>query len=122
MFFARKSVFAHIVWCVLAATVAMDSSAAESAKTVLQPTKAQSVTTIDIMDKLSKRHYRDLPIDDKLSVEFLENYLKTLDPGRLYFLQSDIDEFMKLKNQHDDYIKKGVWSRASPFIRFIRNA
>lgn len=110
--FARKSFFTHVFWCVLAASLAMESGA-EASKPVLQPTpalqptKAQSVTTIDIMDKLSKRHYRDLPIDDKLSIEFLENYLKTLDPGRLYFLQADIDGFMKDKHQHDDHIKKG---------------
>lgn len=104
--FARKSFFSHVFWCVLAAALAMESGA-DTGKPVLQPTKAQSVTTIDIMDKLSKRHYRDLPIDDKLSVEFLENYLKTLDPGRLYFLQADIDGFMKDKHQHDDHIKKG---------------
>jgi carboxyl-terminal processing protease len=73
----------------------------------LQPTQAQSVTTIDIIDKLDKRHYRDLPIDDKLSEAFLEKYLNTLDPARLYFLQADIDEFYKHKHQHDDYIKKG---------------
>lgn len=104
--FARKSIVTHVFWCVLATALAMDSIA-DTGKPALQPTKAQSVTTIDIMDKLSKRHYRDLPIDDKLSIEFLENYLKTLDPGRLYFLQADIDQFMKDKHQHDDYIKKG---------------
>jgi C-terminal peptidase (prc) len=99
--------FARLFWCVLSATFALESFAAATATPTLEPTKAQSVTTIDIMDKLSKRHYRNLPIDDKLSVEFLDNYLKTLDPGRLYFLQADIDSFMKDKLQHDDYIKKG---------------
>lgn len=103
---ARKSFISYAFWFVLAAFVALESSA-DAAKPALQPTKAQSVTTIDILDKLSKRHYRNLPIDDKLSVEFLENYLKTLDPGRLYFLQADIDRFMKDKHQHDDHIKKG---------------
>ena len=98
---ARKSFFTYLFWCVLATTLALESGA-DTGEPALQPTKAQSVTTIDILDKLSKRHYRNLPIDDKLSVEFLENYLKTLDPGRLYFLQADIDGFMKDKHQHDD--------------------
>lgn len=99
--------FSRIFWCVLSTTLALESFAAATATPTLEPTKAQSITTIDIMDKLSKRHYRNLPIDDKLSVEFLDNYLKTLDPGRLYFHQADIDNFMKDKLQHDDYIKKG---------------
>jgi len=89
--------------CLLAWTSA---SYATEIKT-LQPTQSQTITTIDIIDKLDKRHYRDLPIDDNLSLSFLDNYLKTLDPARLYFLQSDIDEFYKHKHQHDDYIKKG---------------
>jgi carboxyl-terminal processing protease len=119
--------FARILWCALATTIALDSfaetakalpepakaelevtkSPIEAVRAPLEPTKAQSVTTMDILDKLSKRHYRNLPIDDKLSVEFLENYLKTLDPARLYFLQTDVDAFMKQKHQHDDYLKKG---------------
>lgn len=96
---------ARIFWCFLAVSTAIGATAATLKP--LEPTQSQSITTIDIMDKLSKRHYRDLPIDDKLSEEFLKTYLKTLDPGRLYFLQVDIDNFLKEQHQHDDYIKKG---------------
>lgn len=73
----------------------------------LAPTEAQSITTIDIIDKLDKRHYRDLAINDALSVEFLDHYIKGLDPAKLYFLESDIKEIYKHKLLHDDYIKKG---------------
>lgn len=73
----------------------------------LKPTKAQSNTTIDIVDKLSKRHYRDLAIDDSLSQEFLDNYIKSLDPAKLYFLKSDIDAIYTKKYKHDDYIRRG---------------
>ncbi len=95
--------FAGCLFAVLAAA----SNAATNDLKPLQPTQSQAITTIDIMDKLSKRHYRNLPIDDHLSAEFLDNYLETLDPGRLYFLQADIEQFYKDKTRHDDYIKKG---------------
>ncbi len=73
----------------------------------LSPTKAQSVTTIDIVKKLAQRHYRNLDLNDSLSIDFLDNYITSLDPAKLYFLQSDIDGFYKNKKQHDNYIKKG---------------
>lgn len=73
----------------------------------LKPTQAQSVTTIDIVNKLHKRHYRDLTVDDQLSVDFLNNYLKSLDPAKLYFLSSDISTFNKHQYEHDNFIKKG---------------
>lgn len=74
---------------------------------VLKPTKEQSITTIDIVDKLSKRHYRNLSVDNSLSVEFLDNYIKSLDPARLYFMQSHIDAIYENRLKHDDYISKG---------------
>lgn len=83
------------------------STQAAEGEGVLKPTKEQSITTIDIVDKLSKRHYRELSVDNSLSVEFLDNYIKSLDPARLYFLQSHIDGFYKDRLKHDDYIRKG---------------
>lgn len=73
----------------------------------LVPTKAQSVTTIDIIKKLGSRHYRDLTVDDDLSREFLDNYLESLDPSRLYFYEADVKGFEQNKNKFDDYLKKG---------------
>src|SRR5690606_34796452 len=73
----------------------------------LKPTSTQSITTIDIIDKLSKRHYRNLVLDDALSEAFLNGYLDSLDPGRLYLLQSDVQKFEADKKKHDDYLKKG---------------
>jgi carboxyl-terminal processing protease len=80
---------------------------AKTEDTTFVPTQSQSITTIDIVQKLSKRHYRNLEINDALSAEFLANYIKSLDPAKLYFVQTDIDAFNKDKDKHDDYIRKG---------------
>lgn len=87
--------------------LAAGNAAAKADVSSLEPTKAQSATTIDIMEKLAKRHYRDLDINDTLSAEFLSNYIKSLDPAKLYFLQEDINTFNKERDKHDDYISKG---------------
>ena len=40
---------------------------------------------------LSRYHYKALPLDDSLSSRTFDQYLKALDPEKVYFLQSDID-------------------------------
>lgn len=49
-----------------------------------------------VADLLQREHYNDQAINDKVSDELLRNYLEFLDPGRLYFLQGDI-EFLEAK-------------------------
>ncbi len=73
----------------------------------IAPTTEQSITTVDILTKLQKRHYRDLVVDNLLSKQFLTDYIDSLDPARLYFYQSDIAAFKAKELEHDDYLKKG---------------
>jgi len=44
---------------------------------------------------LQNGHYARLPFDDALSERIFNDYLRDLDPSRLYFEQADIDEFQK---------------------------
>lgn len=86
------------------AHTAMGSAPVASA---LEYTKQQVETTEDILNKLKYRHYNDLKLDDQLSSRYLDNYLDSLDPGRLYFYQSDIEAFEAHRKLFDDYFKKG---------------
>lgn len=97
------------------------NAAAKAQEHTLEPTKSQSATTVDIMQKLSKRHYRDLEINDSLSEAFLTNYIESLDPARLYFLEADIDGFNKDKSKHDDYIRKGDLKPGFEIYRLYQN-
>ena len=72
----------------------------------LQPTALQSQTAKMIVKQLEQEHYVNLKLDDKTSGLLLDTYLKTLDPGKLFFLQTDIDEFQRLRSQLDDELKK----------------
>ena len=76
----------------------------------LQPTALQSQTAKMIVKQLEQEHYVNLKLDDKTSGLLLDTYLKILDPGKLFFLQSDIDEFQRLRSQLDDELKKGELS------------
>ncbi|MBC7666363.1 MAG: carboxy terminal-processing peptidase [Caulobacter sp.] len=53
---------------------------------------------------LSRYHYKAIPLDDALSAKTFDQYLKALDPERLYFLQSDIDRLAVDRTLLDDAI------------------
>src|SRR5215475_6637682 len=46
---------------------------------------------------LEKSQFAHHPPDDELAGKFLDRYLDTLDSQRIMFLQSDVDEFARLK-------------------------
>ena len=73
----------------------------------LTATKNQSATTIEIVKTLAERHYRNQPLDDKMSGRYLDQYIDTLDPGKVYFFASDLDEFNKQRFNFDDDLRKG---------------
>ncbi len=54
---------------------------------------------------LQNGHYARMPFDDALSARIFDDYLRDLDPSRLYFEQGDIDEFEeKFENELDDML------------------
>jgi carboxyl-terminal processing protease len=74
---------------------------------VLSPTSEQSKAAIDLVQKLDSEHYRDQEFNDALSSRYFDEYLKSLDSAKNFFLQSDIAEFEKYRKTFDDDYKKG---------------
>ncbi len=68
-----------------------------------------------VADMISKHHISQKQIDDRISQMLVKRLLKDLDPQKLYFLQSDIDEFNRARDQLDDLIAK------SGDVTFARN-
>jgi carboxyl-terminal processing protease len=48
-------------------------------------------------------HYSHQPLDEAMSEKFFDDYLAALDPRRVNFLQSDIDEFAHFRTNLDGY-------------------
>jgi carboxyl-terminal processing protease len=61
-------------------------------------------TVANIMDR---DHLSKHPLDDEISERAFNIFLKSLDPLKLYFLQSDIDSFTQDKDNLDDFARKG---------------
>jgi len=73
----------------------------------LAPTDAQRAIARRIGVILQEAHYRHQPIDDLMSVEIFDRYLRFLDGQHSYFLASDIADFSDLKMRFDDMIHSG---------------
>ena len=48
------------------------------------------------MDVIDRYHYRNRSVDDKLSTQVLDKYLKALDGNRMFFTSRDVDGFYRL--------------------------
>jgi carboxyl-terminal processing protease len=73
----------------------------------LKPNAIQSKTAIEIVTQLSQHHYRQQVLNDNLSSQFLDEYLKTIDSAKNFLLASDIAEFEKYRKTFDDDFKAG---------------
>jgi carboxyl-terminal processing protease len=63
-----------------------------------------------IVSLLARRDHlnrKTQPINDEISRRCLKTFLRTLDPMKVYFLQSDIDAFSERRDELDDSFKKG---------------
>lgn len=73
----------------------------------LIPEKAQRQASVHIARSLLLSHYRKQDIDRGLSERVFEHYIASLDNQRLYFLQSDIDEFEPYRTRLHGALKTG---------------
>lgn len=71
------------------------------------PTAIDKQITKLVSFYLQEQHLSQHKLDDEISKRFLEMFLKTLDPMKVYFLQSDIDHFHEQALLLDDQIAKG---------------
>ena len=83
------------------------SFGAETTKTDLTPIQAGRIANV-VGEVLQLHHFRQTPLNDQISENFLTNYLNSLDYNHMIFLQSDVDDFMsKYATRLDDATKNG---------------
>lgn len=73
----------------------------------LQPTETQRKVERLVFGILSNYHYRKVPVNDSLSSKIFDAYLKDLDPNKVYFLASDIEELEKYRFTIDEQLNLG---------------
>jgi len=71
------------------------------------PTANDRTVTRLVAIMMKNDHLTKHPLDDEISRRGLDLFIKSIDGRKLYFLQSDIDEFHKRRNDLDDMISQG---------------
>ncbi len=98
----------RIPYLFLAAFLALAQSAyAEVASPpVLAPLKQQAQAAQLSAQLLTRYSYRPIALDDALSARIMDQFIKSLDPDHVLFLQADIDRFMSERSEIDDAIER----------------
>ena len=81
--------------------------ASPSSQAALETTREQTWTLRALITELEDTHFVDKRYNDAMSRAHLETYLERLDPSRLYFTQSDVDDFAKFETTLDDFGRQG---------------
>lgn len=91
-----------LLWILLAFTL----SALNTTQAVpqLAPLEQQAQAALLSAKVLSHYSYKNVALDDHLSSQIFDNYLKELDGEKIFFLQSDIDHFADARTKLDDAI------------------
>lgn len=74
---------------------------------LLQPEPIHIKKAILVSNIVSYNHYTRRRLNDSISSEMFNGYIKALDDDKLYFLASDINKFEKYRLELDDYVQKG---------------
>lgn len=73
----------------------------------LEPSADYGGTTEDIIEQMVRNHYSHIQFDDAFSGKMLDSYIKSLDGGRMYFTQADINDFEQYRTKLDDLLQDG---------------
>jgi len=71
------------------------------------PTAQDRQITLAVVSLLKRGHLSRTDVDDEKSRRCLKNFVKSLDPMKLYFYQSDVDGFLESADLLDDQLKRG---------------
>ena len=98
-----------LLWLVFAlATAAQGASLVAGAPypAELKPERQEAQVAHLAAELLARHHYKRMPLDDALSEKIFDQYLKTLDSEKLFFVQADIDQLSGDRTKLGDAILK----------------
>ncbi len=85
-----------------------------------KPTRTDQLVSKMVATLMQRDHLSSRALDDTISERAFDQFIKMLDPMKVYFLESDIEEFNQWKDQLDDQMVDGDFSAAfAVFKRFL---
>ncbi|MEO7761499.1 MAG: carboxy terminal-processing peptidase [Casimicrobiaceae bacterium] len=94
----------------------LDTAVADPVALRAEPQEAQAAHLA--AELLTRYHYKKLPLDSAMSEKIFDQYLKALDPEKLFFVQADIDQIAADRTKLAEAILKEDLS--IPFAIFNR--
>ena len=76
------------------------------------PSREDGRISIVVSALMNRQHVSEMEVDNEISRRAMDLFLDRLDSLKLFFLQSDIDQFATEKESIDDYVKRGDVSLA----------
>lgn len=74
----------------------------------LRPTSSQTPVIVrQVCTMIESQHLNQQHINDSTSAKLVKQFVRDLDPLKLYFLQADIDQFHAFQDKLDDAVKAG---------------
>ena len=105
------------LWAVLVLLLAWSLCLPGSASPI-GPRPEDHNVTVAVLPLLRTEHLSGHPLDDEISQRCVKTFLKSLDPMKVYFYQSDVDRFMQWQNELDDLAVSGKSGKIDQFISF----
>ena len=98
----------NLWWLIFALSTAAQGAAPEAGTNPpeLKPVPEEAQAAHLAAEVLSRYHYRATPVDAALSEKVFDQYLKSLDPEKLFFVQADIDQLSTYRNKLGDAVLK----------------
>jgi carboxyl-terminal processing protease len=91
------------------------------AQEVLAPSGEDRRIARTVSSMLEESHVSGKPLNDQVGERGFAAFIKDLDPRKVYFLQSDVDEFGKMQTTLDDMVRAGDVNFAfKVFARFLQ--
>ena len=97
------------LWIVLALATAAQGASPDAGTPYppeLKPVQQQAQAAHLAAELLARYHYRGMPLNDALSEKIFDQYLKSLDSEKLFFVQADVDQMAGIRTKLDDAILK----------------
>lgn len=88
-------------------TTFADSKEVSDVLPVLSPESQHATSTKRITAQFTRAHYKKIKIDDVLSEQIFDRYIKQLDYSRNIFLASDVEAFEQYRTEFDSVIARG---------------
>jgi len=107
-----------LLWLILALSmVAHGATIDAGARPVeLKPTAQEAEAARLAAEVLTRYHYKAVPLDNAMSAKIFDQYLKALDPEKVFFIQADVDRMSAYRSKLGDAILKQDLS--APFAMF----